>query len=166
MQRSIPPNFKIPTASLQGVVGIVILFCVPIYDRVFVPIARKFIGQRSGITESEADVPISIWWLLPQYIINGTSDALIVIGFQELYYNQMPEGMRSLGAAALSVIFGLRSFVNNGIVVVVVAIISRFGDKWLQNNLNKAHLHHFYWVLAWLSASNLCVYVCIKHINT
>ncbi|KAL4343373.1 Protein NRT1/ PTR FAMILY 5 [Arachis hypogaea] len=32
MQRSIPPNFKIPAASFQGVVGIVILFCVPIYD--------------------------------------------------------------------------------------------------------------------------------------
>ncbi|XP_057740623.1 protein NRT1/ PTR FAMILY 5.4-like [Arachis stenosperma] len=201
MQRSIAPNFKIPAASLQGVVGIVILFCVPIYDRVFVPIARKFTGQRSGITfcqrigaglvlsvlnmvvsgfveakrigvcnqhnlmdNPNAEVPISIWWLLPQYVIIGTSDALTVIGFQELYYDQMPEEMRSLGAAALSVVFGIGSFVNNGIIAVVVAISSRFGDKWLQNNLNKAHLHHLYWILAGLSAINLCVYVRIANV--
>ncbi|XP_072072067.1 protein NRT1/ PTR FAMILY 5.4-like [Arachis hypogaea] len=89
-------------------------------------------------------VPISIWWLLPHYVISGTSDALTVIEFQELYYNQMQEGMRSLGAAALSVIFELRSFVNNEIIVILVAISSRFEDKWMQNNLNKANLHHFY----------------------
>ncbi|RYR15314.1 hypothetical protein Ahy_B04g072055 [Arachis hypogaea] len=93
---------------------------------------------------SKAYVPISIWWLLQHYVISGTSDALTVIEFRELYYNQMLEGMRSLGAAALSVVFGLGSFVNNGIIVAVVAISSRFADKWLQNNLNKANLHHFY----------------------
>ncbi|KAL4350982.1 hypothetical protein HN51_033355 [Arachis hypogaea] len=200
MQRSIPPNFKISAVSLQGVVGIIILFCVPIYDRDFVPLARKFTGQRPGITfcqrigaglvlsvlnmvvsgfveakrigvciqhnlmdNPEADVPISIWWLLPQYVIIGTSDALTVIGFQELYYDQMLEGMRSLGAVALSVVFGLENFVNNEIIVVVVAINSRFGDKWLQNNPNKAHLYHFYWVLARLSAINLCIYVHIAN---
>ncbi|RYR15315.1 hypothetical protein Ahy_B04g072056 [Arachis hypogaea] len=150
-------------------------------DQVFIPIARKFTDQRSGITfcqkigsslilsvlnmvvsgfvetksigvciqhnlmeNPKAYVPISIWWLLPHYVISGTSDALTMIEFQELYYNQMPEGMRSLGAATLSVIFGLGSFVNNRIIVVVVAINSRFRDKWLQNNLNKANLHHFY----------------------
>ncbi|RYR15071.1 hypothetical protein Ahy_B04g071811 isoform B [Arachis hypogaea] len=189
MQRSILLNFKIPAASLQGAIGIVILLCVPIYDCVFVPITRKFIGQRFGIMfcqrigaglilsapnmvvsnfvetkrigvciqQSEADVPISIRWLLPQYVINGTSDALTVIGFQEL----CPEGMRSLGAAALSVVFGLGSFVNNGIIVVVVAINLRFGDKWLQNNLNKAHFHHFYYVHLFIHKS-----IRNAHINT
>ncbi|XLS77445.1 hypothetical protein HN51_061670, partial [Arachis hypogaea] len=53
-------------------------------------------------------------------------------------------GNEKFRSGALSVVFGLGSFVNNGIIVVVVAISSRFGDKWLQNNLNKVHLHHFY----------------------
>ncbi|GAU28278.1 hypothetical protein TSUD_118850 [Trifolium subterraneum] len=33
LNNSIGPHFKIPPASLQGIVGIVILFAVPIYDK-------------------------------------------------------------------------------------------------------------------------------------
>ncbi|RYR15319.1 hypothetical protein HN51_067214 [Arachis hypogaea] len=73
--------------------------------------------QHNLIENPKAYVPISIWWLLPHYVISDTSDALTVIEFQEFYYNQMPEGMRSLGAATLYVVFGLRSFVNDGIIV-------------------------------------------------
>ena len=50
LQRSITPHFIIPPASLQALVGLTILLNMPIYDRVFVPIARKFTGHPSGIT--------------------------------------------------------------------------------------------------------------------
>jgi hypothetical protein len=33
------------------------------------------------------------------------------------------------------------------------------GEKWLGDNLNRAHLDYFYWVLAGMSAFSLCVYV-------
>jgi peptide/histidine transporter 3/4 len=73
----------------------------------------------------------------------------------------MPIAMRSLGAAAYLSIVGVGSFVSNGIISVVVEITSRDGRKWLGDNLNRAHLDYFYWVLAVLSAMNLCVYLCI-----
>ena len=196
--RSIGSNFQIPPASLQGIVGIVILCAVPMYDRVFVPIARKFTGHRSGITvlqrigiglvlstlsmvvsalveakrvgvarqhnlvdNPQAVIPMSIWWMLPQYAILGTADAFTIVGLQELFYDQMPEAMKSMGAAAYWSIMGVGSFVSNAVIVVVVAITSRAGGKWLGNNLNRAHLDYFYWVLAGLSALNLCVYIWI-----
>ena len=58
-------------------------------------------------------------------------------------------------------IVGVGSFVGNIVIIVVEAVTSRAGDgeKWLGNNLNRAHLDYFYWVLAGLSAVNLCVYV-------
>ncbi|KAK7856412.1 protein nrt1/ ptr family 5.4 [Quercus suber] len=62
-------------------------------------------------------IPMTVWWLLPQYMIYGFSDAFTIVGLQELH-----------------------------------------GDKWLGNNLNRAHLDYYYWVLAGLSALNLCVY--------
>lgn len=196
MVRSIGPHFQIPPASLQGLVGVTILIAVPFYDRVFVPLARKFTGKASGITvlqrigvglfltiinmvvsalvetkrvgvarehglldDPKAVLPMSIWWLLPQYMITGFSDAFAIVGLQELFYDQMPEALRSLGAAAYISIVGVGSFLGNIVIVVVVAVTSRAGGKWLGNNINRAHLDYFYWVLAVLSAVNLCIYV-------
>ncbi|XP_065625375.1 protein NRT1/ PTR FAMILY 5.4-like [Quercus suber] len=191
-------HFHIPPGSLQALVGITILFAVPFYDRVFVPIARKFTGHPSGITvlqrigvglflsilnmvvsalveakrvsiakeynlmdNPKATIPMTVWWLLPQYVICGFSDAFAVVGLQELFYDQMPEALRSMGAAAYISVVGVGSFIGNAIISVVQAISSRSGDKWLGNNLNRAHLDYYYWVLAGLSALSLCVYVCI-----
>ncbi|KAK4285362.1 hypothetical protein QN277_002069 [Acacia crassicarpa] len=196
MVRSIGPHFLIPPASLQGLVGVIILIAVPVYDRLFVPFARKITGHPSGITvlqriaiglflsvlnmvvaalveakrvsvakennlldNPKAVIPMSIWWMLPQYIIYGVSDALAVVGFQELFYDQMPEMMRSLGAAAYISLLGFGSFASNVVISVVEEVSSRTGEKWLGNNLNRAHLDYFYWVLAALSALSFCVYI-------
>ncbi|XP_058768500.1 protein NRT1/ PTR FAMILY 5.4-like [Vicia villosa] len=198
LDRSIGQHFVIPSAALQGFVGIVILFAVPFYDKVFVPFARKITGHHSGITvlqrigvglflsiftmtfsalvetkrvsvarnhnfldNNNSIIPMSIWWMLPQYAILGISDAFTIVGLQELFYDQMPDAMRSLGAAAYLSIVGVGSFVSNAIINVVVEITSKVGGKWLGSDLNRAHLNYFYWVLAILSALNLCVYVWI-----
>ncbi|KAK9167792.1 hypothetical protein Scep_002983 [Stephania cephalantha] len=50
MDRSIGPNFRIPPAALQSFISITIVLFIPIYDRVFVPIARRITGKPSGIT--------------------------------------------------------------------------------------------------------------------
>ncbi|KDP40528.1 hypothetical protein JCGZ_24527 [Jatropha curcas] len=201
MIRSIGPNFVLPPASLQCLIGLTILVTVPVYDKLFVPLARKITGHPSGITmlqrigiglflsilemavaalveakrisiakehglldTPKAIVPMSVWWLVPQYMISGFSDAFAVVGLQELFYDQMPEAMRSMGAAAYISIIGIGSFVNTAVISVVQAVTSRHGGGggvWLGDNLNLAHLDYFYWVLAVLSGLNLCLYVWI-----
>ncbi|XVF24455.1 hypothetical protein REPUB_Repub13aG0129500 [Reevesia pubescens] len=198
MLRSIGPHFQVPPAALQSLVGLTILIAVPVYDRVFVPIARKITGHPSGITmlqrigigllvsmlnmvvaglvetarvntarkhglidTPKAVVPMSVWWLLPQYVLTGIGDVFTIVGLQELFYDQMPEEMRSIGAAAYISIVGVGSFINTAIISVVQMITSRHGNVWLGDNLNRAHLNYFYWVLAGLSAINLCVYMWI-----
>ncbi|ERN11101.1 hypothetical protein AMTRI_Chr04g181130 [Amborella trichopoda] len=44
-------SLSIPPASLSVFVMISVIFLVPIYDRVFVPIARKFTGNERGLSE-------------------------------------------------------------------------------------------------------------------
>ncbi|XWS57007.1 hypothetical protein CRYUN_Cryun09bG0134500 [Craigia yunnanensis] len=200
MLRSIGPSFQVPPAALQSLVGLTILIAVPIYDRVFVPIARKITGHPSGITmlqrigtglfvsilnmvvaglvetarvntarkhglidTPKAVVPMSVWWLLPQYVLTAIGDVFTIVGLQELFYDQMPEEMRSIGAASYISIVGIGSFVNTAIISVVQMITSRRGNVWLGDNLNRAHLNYFYWVLAGLSAVNLCVYMWIAN---
>ncbi|XP_021297007.1 protein NRT1/ PTR FAMILY 5.4-like [Herrania umbratica] len=198
MMRSIGPNFQVPPAALQSLVGFTILIAVPVYDRVLVPMARKITGHPSGITmlqrigiglfvsmlnmvvaglietarvntarkhglmdNPKAVIPMSVWWLLPQYVLTGIGDVFTIVGLQEVFYDQMPEEMRSIGAAAYISIVGVGSFINTAIISVVQVITSRHGNVWLGDNLNRAHLNYFYWVLAGLSAINLCVYMWI-----
>ncbi|TYG99774.1 hypothetical protein ES288_A10G223000v1 [Gossypium darwinii] len=199
MLRSIGPNFQVPPAALQSLVGLTILIAVPIYDRVFVPIARKITGHPSGITmlqrigtglfisilnmvvaglvetarvntaakhglidAPKAIVPMSVWWLHPQYVLTGLGDVFTIVGLQELFYDQMPEEMRTIGAAAYISVVGVGSFINTAVISVVQVISLRHGNEWLGDNLNRAKLNYFYWVLAGLSAFNLCAYIWIS----
>ncbi|XP_040366003.1 protein NRT1/ PTR FAMILY 5.4 isoform X2 [Rosa chinensis] len=189
-------SIQLPQASLQIFVGLTIVVAIPIYDCVFVPIARKFTGHSSGITilqrigtgllisimsmvvaavveakrvkivrdhnlldNPKAIVPMRVWWLIPQYMICGLSDAFAFVGMQELFYDQMPEAMRSLGAAFYLSVVGVGFFLSNGIITLVQAISSKGGEKWITNNINRSHLDYFYSVIAGLSALNFCLYV-------
>ncbi|XP_021297208.1 protein NRT1/ PTR FAMILY 5.4-like [Herrania umbratica] len=200
MIRSMGSNFQVPAAAMQCIVGLTVLIAVPIYDRVFVPIAQKISGHRTGITmlqrigigllvsilnmvvaglietkrintaknyglvdSPKIVVPMSIWWLLPQYVLIGIGDVFTIVGLQELFYDQMPEGMRSLGAAVFVSIVGVASFINNAIIAILQKITSRNEHVWLGNNFNRAHLNYFYWVLAGLNAVNFCVYLWIAN---
>ena len=44
-------SFTIPPASLSTFDVISVIFWVPVYDRVIVPIARKFTGKERGFSE-------------------------------------------------------------------------------------------------------------------
>ncbi|KAM1959262.1 hypothetical protein FF1_004768 [Malus domestica] len=50
MDTSITKHFKIPPASLPIIPLVFLIIIIPVYDRVFVPIASKFTGIPSGIT--------------------------------------------------------------------------------------------------------------------
>ncbi|KAF8010370.1 hypothetical protein BT93_J1103 [Corymbia citriodora subsp. variegata] len=44
-------SFKIPAASLSIFDTLSVLFWVPVYDRIIVPVARRFTGRASGLTQ-------------------------------------------------------------------------------------------------------------------
>ncbi|XP_042486060.1 protein NRT1/ PTR FAMILY 5.4-like [Macadamia integrifolia] len=198
MNRKIGSNFHVPPASLQLSTGLVIMFFLPIYDRILVPVARKLTGLPSGVTMLQRigigmflsiigmviaalvearririarehglldlpklTVPMSIWWLLPQYMIWGLADVFAIVGLQELFYDQMPDTLRSLGAAAWLSIIGVGSLLSSFVISIIQSISSRYGESWLGNNLNRAHLDYYYWVLAGLSTLWSCAYVLV-----
>ncbi|KAJ6345247.1 hypothetical protein OIU78_008004 [Salix suchowensis] len=44
-------NFKIPSASLSIFDTLSVIFWVPVYDRIIVPVARKLTGHKNGLTQ-------------------------------------------------------------------------------------------------------------------
>ncbi|XP_020215217.1 protein NRT1/ PTR FAMILY 5.10 [Cajanus cajan] len=198
LERTIFPGFDIPAASLQTLMTLGIVFFSPIYDRLFVPMARAITGKPSGITmlqrigtgifisiftivfaafvemkrlktaresgvvdEPNATVPMTIWWLIPQYFLFGVSEVFTMVGLQEFFYDQVPNELRSMGLALYLSIFGVGSFISGFLISVIENVTGKDGqDSWFANNLNKAHVDYFYWLLAGLSAMGLALFIC------
>ncbi|XP_058207349.1 protein NRT1/ PTR FAMILY 5.1 isoform X2 [Rhododendron vialii] len=101
-------------------------------------------------------VPMSIFWLLPQYVLLGIADVFNCIGLLEFFYDQSPEDMQSLGTTFFTSGIGVGNFLNSFLVTVVNETTGRGGSKsWIGRNLNDSHLDYYYGFLLVLSALNL-----------
>ncbi|XP_042508675.1 protein NRT1/ PTR FAMILY 5.10-like isoform X2 [Macadamia integrifolia] len=121
---------------------------------------RLKIAMDSGLVDiPKATVPMSVWWLVPQFILFGVADVFTMVGLQEFFYGQVPNGLQSVGLSLYLSIFGVGSFLSSFLISVIEKVTSGSGgDGWFSNNLNRAHLDYFYWLLAGLSAVELIVY--------
>ncbi|PSR93245.1 Protein NRT1/ PTR FAMILY 5.1 like [Actinidia chinensis var. chinensis] len=113
--------------------------------------------HRTGPTET---VPMSIFWLMPQYVLLGIADVFNAIGLLEFFYDQSPEDMQSLGTTFFTSGIGVGNFLNSFLVTMVDKITGRDGGKsWIGKNLNDSHLDYYYGFLLVLSAVNLVAFL-------
>jgi peptide/histidine transporter 3/4 len=103
-------------------------------------------------------------WLVPQLAIAGLSEAFAVIGLVEFFYKQFPENMRSFGGSFLFCAFAMASYLSSFIISVVHKVTGDSkGGNWLAEDLNKAKLDNFYYMIAGLEVLNLGYFlVCSK----
>ncbi|BAF17542.2 Os05g0431700, partial [Oryza sativa Japonica Group] len=195
LDRRIGDHIQVPPAALQSFISITIVAIIPVYDRVIVPVARRYTGVPSGITmlqrigagmvlslvsmviaalvetrrlraardaglvdKAGVPVPMSLWWMVPQYVLFGAADVFTMVGLQEFFYDQVPDKLRSLGLALYLSIFGVGSFISSALVSGIDRATAARGGSWFSNNLNRAHLDYFYWLIAALSALELLAY--------
>ncbi|XP_078434014.1 protein NRT1/ PTR FAMILY 5.10-like [Wolffia australiana] len=122
----------------------------------FVEMKRLRYARELGPIET---VPMSLWWLVPQYVLFGASDVFTMVGLQEFFYDQVPDGLRSLGLGLYLSIFGVGSFVSSFLVSAIDGLSRRDGDSWFADDLNRGHLDYFYWLIAGLSSVALVFFV-------
>ncbi|KFK25622.1 hypothetical protein AALP_AA8G138600 [Arabis alpina] len=106
-------------------------------------------------------IPMSIFWLLPQYILLGIPDIFTVIGMQEFFYSEAPVRMRTMGFALYTSVFGVGSFVSAALITIVEAYSSSTGERqnWFADDMSKARLDKYYWLLALTSTISFGVYI-------
>lgn len=190
-------SFQVPPASISVFDTISVILCVPIYDQILVPVARKFTGQKNGLTQLQRmgiglvisifamlsagilelvrlrmvrkhnyyeykEVPISIFWQVPQYFIIGVAEVFTFIGQLEFFYDQAPDAMRSLCSALSLSTNALGNYLSSLLITIVTSVSTRNGKLgWIPENINYGHLDYFFWLLAVLSLLNLGVFLLV-----
>ncbi|KAH7568240.1 hypothetical protein JRO89_XS07G0265100 [Xanthoceras sorbifolium] len=116
----------------------------------------KTAKEHGLVDEPNVTVPMSVWWLIPQYVVLGVTEACTMVGLQEFFYNQFPTELRSVGLSCYLAILGVGNFLSGFLISTVDKLTSRDGQySWFDNNLNHGHLDYFYWLVAGLSALGL-----------
>ncbi|OMO60037.1 Proton-dependent oligopeptide transporter family [Corchorus olitorius] len=197
MDKHLSNTFQIPSATMTIFGTSSLLITIAIYDRLLVPLARKYTGLDRGISylhrmgigllisvisnlvagfvevkrkdvasvhglinSPKAMIPISVFWLVPQYSLHGIAEAFKSIGHLEFFYDQAPESMRSTATA----LFWLAIALGNYSSTLLVTIAHKY-TNWLPNkSLNTGKLENFYWLIAILQVINFVYYLlCAKY---
>ncbi|CAI9109567.1 OLC1v1009411C2 [Oldenlandia corymbosa var. corymbosa] len=113
-------------------------------------------------------VPFSIFWLLPQYILLGISDIFTVVGMQEFFFSEVPLGMRTMGIALYTSVFGVGSFLS-ALLITLVEYFTSSSEKehgWFTDDMRSSRLDRYYWLLAILSGLSFIAFVIFSRFYT
>ncbi|GER55862.1 major facilitator superfamily protein [Striga asiatica] len=104
---------------------------------------------------------MSIFWLAPQFLLYGIGDGFAIVGLQEFFYDQVPDSMRSLGIALYLSVLGAANFLSSLLITVVDRVSGKVGKSWFGKDLNSSRIDYFYWLLAGITALDVCVFAVI-----
>ncbi|KAM0855518.1 hypothetical protein ACQ4PT_049711 [Festuca glaucescens] len=172
-------GFEIPQGSFVVFNMLTLTLWIPVYDRLLVPALRRITGREGGITllqrigvglalsvatmavaaaveheRRRRSAPMSCFWLVPQQVVAGFSEAFSGIGQTEFYYRQFPENMRSVAGALYFLGFALASYASGLMVMVVHRTTS-----WLAEDLDEGRVDLFYLITGAIAAVNLVYFV-------
>ncbi|XP_059069845.1 protein NRT1/ PTR FAMILY 4.6-like [Cryptomeria japonica] len=140
---------KIPPSSLPIIPFVFMLIATPVYERLFVPFARRFTGLETGITYlqrvgvglvlsiismsiaavveahrkqyAKHHYQMSMFYLSFQYFVFGIADLFTLVGLLDFFYSQSPGGMKSLSTCFTWVSLSLGYFLSSVLVKIVNA---------------------------------------------
>ncbi|KAK9664460.1 hypothetical protein RND81_14G043300 [Saponaria officinalis] len=196
MNRHLTSNFQIPPASLSIFSIVTMLTGLAFYERVLVPVARKFTKNPSGLTclqrmgigyvinilatvlasivehkrksvaiqhnlldKPTAIVPMTVFWLVPQYCVHGLAEVFMNVGTLEFLYDQAPESMRSTAVALYCLTTSLGNYLGTMVVSLVHAYTGKDGNWLPDRNLNRGHLEYYYLLVTGIQVVNFVYYI-------
>ncbi|KAF2928381.1 hypothetical protein DAI22_06g275000 [Oryza sativa Japonica Group] len=178
---------RVPPASLAAFQMLTTIVLIPLYDRVFVPAARKHTGREKGISDllriggglatvglamaaaatvetkraSAARTTASILWQAPQFVLVGAGELLATIGQLDFFYSQAPPAMKTV-CTALGLLAVAAGDYLSSVIVTAVSWATASGGRpgWIPDDLNEGHLDRFFWMMAGLGCLDLLAFTC------
>lgn len=167
--RVITPIAKKLSHNPQGLtplqrIGVGLVFSIlAMVSAALIEIKRLRMARANGLAHKHnAVVPISVFWLVPQFFFVGSGEAFTYIGQLDFFLRECPKGMKTMSTGLFLSTLSLGFFLSS-LLVTLVHKATRHREPWLADNLNHGKLHYFYWLLALLSGVNLVAYLfCAK----
>lgn len=163
------------TTSLQRIgIGLVISIFTMIVAAVVEQKRMQYVQDEdlAGMLKADpkAHVSLTIFWLLPQYILVGAGEALTYAGQLDFFYNESPKAMRSMGSALCICTLSLGYYTSSLLVSLVNSATGRrhsdgsVTGAWLPDNVSTAgRLDNFFWLLAVASFVNFLLFLVCAH---
>ncbi|KAJ1694002.1 hypothetical protein LUZ63_010700 [Rhynchospora breviuscula] len=124
---------------------------------------RLSVAREHGVVESGGKVPLTIFILLPQFVLMGFADAFLEVAKLEFFYDQAPEGMKSLGTSYAMTTLGVGNFLSSVLLSTVSDLTKRNGHRgWISNNLNESHLDYYYAFFVVLNCINFVAFLIVS----
>ncbi|KAG8074697.1 hypothetical protein GUJ93_ZPchr0006g41317 [Zizania palustris] len=184
-------SVRIPPASMSTFDMLTMVVLIPLYDRVFVPAARRLTGRDKGISNLQrigaglfmavlamvaaalvetkrlasaeaAMAPTSILWQAPQFVLVGVGEVLTSIGQLDFFYNQAPPAMKTVCTALGLLAISAGGYLSS-LVLTLVSWSTASGGRpgWISDDLNEGHLDRFFWTMAGLGCLNLVAFASV-----
>ncbi|XP_026459767.1 protein NRT1/ PTR FAMILY 4.6-like [Papaver somniferum] len=121
---------------------------------------RKQIAGKNGLVDSGEPIPMSVMWLLIQFIVICINDVFTPVGLLQFFNTEVSRGMKSLGTAIFWCVLGLSSLMGSALITLVNRVTKNGDMGWLEgNNLNRNYLDRFYWLLSILGLFSFLNYL-------
>ncbi|CAI9778695.1 unnamed protein product [Fraxinus pennsylvanica] len=141
-----------------------VLHVVIMITAFFAERTRLRVAREHGIFEKDQIVPLSIFILLPQFALMGVADNFLEVAKIEFFYDQAPEGMKSLGTAYFTTSLGVGFFFSSFLLSTVSDITKKHGKGWILDNINISHLDYYYAFYAFLNFLNLLFFLLVANL--
>ncbi|TMW94152.1 hypothetical protein EJD97_010685 [Solanum chilense] len=145
-------------SPLQRIAVGLVLSIIAMIAAALTEVKRLNVAHLHGLTnDANAMIPLSVFWLVPQFLLVGAGEAFTYIGQLDFFLRECPKGMKTMSTGLFLSTLSLGFFVSSILVTIVHKVT---GDKpWLADNLNQGRLYDFYWLLAILSVLNLMIFL-------
>lgn len=122
---------------------------------------RLTVAKSMGRHNSSTNLPISVFFLIPQFFLVGAGEAFIYTGQLDFFITQSPKGMKTMSTGLFLTTLSLGFFISSFLVSVIKKVTGGNGtdEGWLADNINNGRLDLFYWLLAVLGVINFVIYL-------
>lgn len=180
-------SLRVPPASLSFFDILTVIVLVPLYDRAFVPAARRLTGKDKGVTELQrvgaglampvlamaaaalveterlrrapSGPAMSVLWQAPQYVLMGVGDVLATVGQLDFFYSQAPASMKTVCTALGFLVMAAGSYLSSFLLAAVEWATAAGGRPgWIPDDLDQGHLDRFFWMMSGLACLNLVAF--------
>ncbi|XP_058109196.1 protein NRT1/ PTR FAMILY 5.7-like [Magnolia sinica] len=181
------PRFRIPVTFLLAVGGfsklVITKACLPLLNKLtrldhgIPPKVRigagLFLSVLCCLTASSIEnrrlkvmvqkkLRMTIFWLIPQFLLLGGMEGLVGDGIDDLFISQVPETIWKCGPAFSESVEGMGSILS-AIAMVLTDQMSKVGGRhgWFAKEIDVSRLDRYYFMFAVLSLINLCWYALV-----